>query len=87
MYARFLNYVPGRFPVVPALLAPQRDQHELRQPHIQENNRRPVHAGEESVPAGEGISHVRRRGGKLQRYNLKTRKHLPVTHHPQLTTT
>ncbi|KAE9545608.1 hypothetical protein AGLY_001151 [Aphis glycines] len=75
--------VKGRFPVVPALLAPQRDQHELRQPDLQENNRRPVHAGEESVSTGEGVPHVSRRGGKLQRYYLKTLKtpspHPPVT--------
>lgn len=68
---RFRVFI-GRIPVVPALLAPQRHQHELRQPHLQENDRGPVHVGEESaVSAGQGVSHVRRRGGKLQRYHLR----------------
>lgn len=69
-YAKFK--FAGGFPVVPALLTPQRDQHELRQSHLQENDRRPVHAGEEPVPTGEGVPHVRRRRGKLQRYHLIT---------------
>lgn len=55
----------GSFPVVPTLLAPQRNQHELRQSHLQENHRRPVHTGEEPIPTGQSLSDVRRRRGKL----------------------
>jgi hypothetical protein len=69
-----LPLLTGGFLVVPALLAPQRDQHEFRQPYLQENDRRSVHVGEEPVPTGQGVSYVHRRRGKLQRYHLKKKK-------------